>query len=119
MCIYAYINKHARLGSLGGCSPRKFLEIRCSEIASGVNFGQKQSHSSYYFIQFLAVLHAFAKPADFKLPREKVLRLAEPCTHPMQTRSTGFIQKPDHDNWYCTAEFGQWEVSSVQSFELQ
>ena len=30
---------------------------------------------SYYFIQFLAVLHAFAKPADFKFPREKVLRL--------------------------------------------
>ena len=24
---------------LGGCSPRKFLEIRCSEIASGAIFG--------------------------------------------------------------------------------
>ena len=43
--------------------PRKVFEIRCSEIASGSIFGQKQSHSSY---QFLAVLHAFAKPADFK-----------------------------------------------------
>ena len=61
-------------GSLGGCSPREF---RCSEIASGAIFGQKQSLSSYYFIQFLAVLHAFAKPSDFKFPREKVLRLAE------------------------------------------
>ena len=27
--------------------------------------------------QFLAVLHAFAKPADLKFPQEKVLRLAE------------------------------------------
>ena len=43
--------------------PRKFFEIRCSEIASGSIFGEKQSRSSY---QFLAVLHAFAKPADFK-----------------------------------------------------
>ena len=78
MCMYAYISKQARKtrGS-GGCSPRKFLEIRCSEVASGAIFGQKQSRSSYYFIQFLAVLHAFAKPADFKFPREKVLRLAE------------------------------------------
>ena len=59
MCMYAYINKHARLGGSGGMFPQgKFLEIRCSEIASGVNFGQKQSCSSYYFIQFLAVLHA-------------------------------------------------------------
>ena len=33
----------------GGCSPRKFLEIRCSEVASGAIFGQKQSRGSYYF----------------------------------------------------------------------
>ena len=26
-------------GGLGGCSPRKFLEIGCSEIASGTIFG--------------------------------------------------------------------------------
>ena len=58
---------------LGGCSPRKLLEIRCSEIASGAIFGQKQS----YFVQFLAVLHAFVKLADFKFPWEKVLRLAD------------------------------------------
>ena len=64
MCMYAYISK----GGSGGCSPRKFLEIRCSEIASGAIFGQKQSRGSYYFIQFLAVLHVFAKPADFKFP---------------------------------------------------
>ena len=57
--------------------PQEILEIRWSEVASGAIFGQKQSHSSYYFIQFLAVLHAFAKPADCKFPREKVLRLAE------------------------------------------
>ena len=35
-------------GGLEGCFPRIFLEIRCSEIASGAIFGQKQSRSSYY-----------------------------------------------------------------------
>ena len=80
ICMYAYISKQARKtrGVWGDGPPcRKFLEIRCYEIASGAIFGQKQSRSSYYFIQFLAVLHAFAKPADFKFPRSKVLRLAE------------------------------------------
>ena len=79
MCIYVYIRKQARKtrGVWGDAPPGNFLEIRCSEVASGAIFGQKQSCSSYYFIQFLAVLHAFAKPADFKFPREKVLRLAE------------------------------------------
>ena len=78
MCMYVYISKQARkTRESGGMLPQEILEIRCSEIASGAIFGQKQSHSSYYFIQFLAVLHAFAKPADFKFPREKVLRLAE------------------------------------------
>ena len=97
MCMYAYINKRTRLGGLGGCSPRKFLEIRCSEIASGVNFGQKQSHSSYYFIQFLAILHAFAKPSDFKLPREKVLRLAE---HDSNRRTTGELSSAWHSDLF-------------------
>jgi len=61
----------------GDAPPGNFLEIRCSGIAFGVIFAQKKSLSSYYFIQFLAVLHAFAKPADFKFPREKVLKLAK------------------------------------------
>ena len=63
--MYAYINKQAvkTRGVLGDAPPGNFLEIRCSEVASGAIFGQKQSRSSYYFIQFLAVLHAFAKPA--------------------------------------------------------
>ena len=76
MCMHAYINKQAgkTRGVWGDAPPRKFLEIRCSEAASGAIFGQKQSRSSYYFVQFLAVL---AKPADLKFPREKVLRLAE------------------------------------------
>ena len=63
VCIY--INKQAR--KTRGCSPRKCLEIRCFEIA----FGQKQWRSSYYFSKFLAVLHAFARPADLKNPREE------------------------------------------------
>ena len=79
--VYAYISKqaHKTRGVWGDLPQEFFLEItnRCSEIASGAIFGQMQSRSSYYFIQFLAVLHAFAKPADFKFPRQKVLRLAE------------------------------------------
>ena len=35
------------LGGLGVCSPRKVLEIRCSELASEAILGQKQSRSSY------------------------------------------------------------------------
>ena len=70
MCMYAYISKQAgkTRGGLGGCSPKKFLEIRCSEVASGGIFGQKQSVLATKFVQFLAVLHAFAKPAGFKFP---------------------------------------------------
>ena len=34
-------------GGWGACSPRKFLEIRCSEIASEAILGQKQSCCSY------------------------------------------------------------------------
>ena len=32
---------------MGACSPKEFLDIRCSEIASEAIFGQKQSRSSY------------------------------------------------------------------------
>ena len=44
------VNIHACIsmqdyGGLRACSPRKCLEIRCSEIASGVILGQKQSRS--------------------------------------------------------------------------
>ena len=42
--LYACVHKHARLGGSGG---RKFLEIRCSEIASEAILGQKQSCSIY------------------------------------------------------------------------
>ena len=35
------------LGDLGACSPRKFLEIRYSEVASEAILEQKQSRSSY------------------------------------------------------------------------
>ena len=40
-------HKHGRVGSLGACSNRKILEIRCSEVTSEANFGQKQTRSSY------------------------------------------------------------------------
>ena len=41
------LHKHARLVGSGGMLPRKFLETRCSEIASEAIFRQKQSRSSY------------------------------------------------------------------------
>ena len=67
---------HARLGGLGACFPRKFLEIRCSEIASEVILGQKQSgvlHRSWSIASnFWLSTYAFALPADFEFPREKV-----------------------------------------------
>ena len=71
-------------GSRGDAPPKKFLEIRRSEIPSEAILGQKQSRSSY---MARGVLHSifgcpcmhFVKPADVEFPREKVLglRLAE------------------------------------------
>ena len=61
------MHKHAKLGrGLEEYSPKKFIEIRCSEIAPETILGQK----------WLS-MYAFAKPADFEFPHEKVLRLAE------------------------------------------
>ena len=48
------LHKHTRLGGVEACSPRKFLEIRCSEIASEAILGQKHSYNSYLA---LGVLH--------------------------------------------------------------
>ena len=43
------LHKHIRLGGLGACSPRKFFEIKCSEIASAeVILVQKQSGICIY-----------------------------------------------------------------------
>ena len=59
---------------MGVCSPRKFLEIRCSDVAFEAILGQKQSHSSCMvhgvLRPILASMFAFAKPADFKFSRE-------------------------------------------------
>ena len=74
--VYVYICKKQGGGS-GGMLPQEIFRIRCSEIVSGAIFGQKQSRSSYYISNaWLSYMH-FAKPADFKFPQEKVLRLAE------------------------------------------
>ena len=63
-------------GGLGACFLRKFLEIRCSEIASEVILGQKQSgvlhHSWSIASNFWLSTYAFALPADFEFPRQKV-----------------------------------------------
>ena len=58
------------LGGLGACSPRKFLEIRCSEIASQAILGQKHSHTSYLTRGVLHPIFScpcmhFTKPADW------------------------------------------------------
>ena len=68
-----------------------FREIRCSsEVASGAIFGRKQCRGSYYvFHPILAVLHAFGKPADFIIPRDKVLSLAEQYRWGDIKRTTG------------------------------
>ena len=59
--------------------PRKFLEIRCSEITSDAILGQKQGRSSCMACGVLhpISMYAFAKPADFQFPQQKVLRLVE------------------------------------------
>ena len=44
MCVYMHY-RWSLIGS-GACSPRKFLEIRYSEIASETILGLKQSHSN-------------------------------------------------------------------------
>ena len=50
---------------------RKFLQIRCSEIASEAILGQRQSRSSYLHglksIAFNFWLSMYAKPADFEV----------------------------------------------------
>ena len=58
--------------------PRKFLDIRCSQIASEAILEQKQSRSSYIargvlHLLFWLSMYAFAKPADFEFLRAKVL----------------------------------------------
>ena len=54
MCMYSYKSKQASTQDWGGglawgVLPKKFLEIRCSEIASRAIFGRKQSRGSYHF----------------------------------------------------------------------
>ena len=64
--------KHARLGGRrGACSPRKILEIRCSEIASDVattvrlpsqnGFGSQSIVSTFWLS-----MYACSKRADFE-----------------------------------------------------
>ena len=69
MGVYACISMLDQ-GGLGAGSPRKFLENRCSEIASKATSGQKQSRSSYtwfvqYCIQLLALLVCICQQAHF------------------------------------------------------
>ena len=56
------MHKHARLEGSGGiCSPRRFLEIRRSMIASEAILGQKQSRSSYMACGVLHLIFGCAR----------------------------------------------------------
>jgi len=41
MCMYAYKQAHKSRGVWGDAPPGDFLEIRCSEIASGAIFAEQ------------------------------------------------------------------------------
>ena len=51
-CLYACVSPHV-LGGLGVCSPRKILQIRCSESASEAPFGLKRHYSYHYLCIFV------------------------------------------------------------------
>ena len=78
--LYVHMQPYKTRGAWGHAPPRKFLEIRRTEIASWAILGQKQSRSSY---MARGVLHPifgcpcmhFVKPADVEFPQEKVLGL--------------------------------------------
>ena len=67
---------------MGACSPRKFLEIISSEIASEAILGQKQSCSSYMACRVLTpifdcpYMHLLSQLTPEFL-RKKILRLAK------------------------------------------
>ena len=93
---FVCMHKHVRVGGSVGCPPRKFLEIRCSEIASEAILGQKQNRIATwlaeYCIQFLAV---HVRICDFEFPQEKVLKLAE--------QQMGDITGPPRTNMHIVA----------------
>ena len=65
--VYVYMHKHA---GLGACSPRKLLEVKCSDITScmghsGTEAESQQLHSSQSTASNLWLsIYPFAKPAD-------------------------------------------------------
>ena len=69
-------SKGQRIGKAPSLHPQ---EIRSSEIVCEAILGQKQSRSSYMACSVMhpISMYAFAKPADFEFPLQKVLRLAE------------------------------------------
>ena len=73
---------------MGACSPRKILEIRCSDIASEAIWDKTRAVVAIYIYIYIyihgsrsIVLPVYVcicyKPADLEFPRERVLRLAE------------------------------------------
>ena len=71
-----------RGGVVGACSPRKILgKLDALRLLLRSFWDRSRAVVAIwlveYCIQFLAVTYAFAKPAGFEFPREKVLRLPE------------------------------------------
>ena len=51
-CLYTCVSTHV-LGRSGVCSPKKMLQIRCSESASEATFGLKRHYSYRYLCVFV------------------------------------------------------------------
>ena len=80
MCMYAYISKQAckTRGVVGGCSPRKYLEIRCSEVASGAIFEQSRAVVATILSNFwLSYMHLVSQLTSNSFHERRLLRLAE------------------------------------------
>ena len=69
-----WINMNNKRG-LRKCSPGKFFEIRCSEIASETIWGRTRAITAAWLIVYC--IEFLSKPADIKFLQEKVLGLVE------------------------------------------
>ena len=70
--LFVCVHKHAKVGGLGACSPRKFLKL---EIVSEVILGQKQSRSSYMARGYFHPIFGF------------------PCVHLLRQLKSNFHEK--------------------------
>ena len=114
--VYVCMHKHARLGGLGAYSPRKFLGIRCSEIASEAILGQKQNCSSYMTHRVLYPIfgcpYALICWASWHQICMKVLSLAE------QQVGFGIVQHAENTGNTCMSEEHQAYTPCMLRFHV-